>query len=117
MPKFRQRARRRPSPQPPSNWDHVTTPDLITNVARHWRLATAECPECYGATYTHTCAKRGWIGYRRCPNCRMNIINKEATNFTDQAADHMLDAAARRTPLIQNPYTNSQPPSRSTPRK
>jgi len=34
----------------------------------------------------------------------MNFIDAGATNFTDKAGDAMLDAAARRTPLIGHPY-------------
>lgn len=97
------KGRARP-PAPNTNWDRVSVADLLSNVARHWRLSPKECNECYGALYTHITAKAQWISYKRCPSCRMNFIDAGATNFTDKAGDAMLDAAARRTPLIGHPY-------------
>ena len=95
----------RPRKSPSTNqWDSMPTPTLFRQVATLWRIRSTPCDDCGGSTYRHLCQEVGWIGYSRCPSCQTNILDKDATALFDLSADHALDAAFRRAPILGSPF-------------
>ena len=92
-----------------SNWEKIPTPDLLRNVARHWRKTTYACPSCGQAVYRHTCSPGSYFTYIRCPTCPQNFLRQDKIRAYDLNGEKMLDEAARRFPAITEPESFNSP--------
>lgn len=83
-----------------SNWDAISTPDLIRQVARMWLRLSDRCPNCQLYEFRYRPTNPTDPSYRRCPNCELDTFESQTLRVSDRSANRALDAAARRAPML-----------------